>query len=110
MWKLFLITIIFNSIWRGSGVIFNAANLPYQFSLTGLVSAVVGLVSYYLLGIQFGLEGVVAGTLIIEILMAFYLFPKACKLVNRPIKDLLTSFYNDLNGLYKTLTVRLAKK
>lgn len=91
MWNIFIIGIGFNSIWWTAGVIFRAVNKPFRFAIAGIVSSLISVIATYILSTIWGLTGAALGALVLDLLMAFYIFPLSCKFINQPLYMMLHS-------------------
>ncbi|MBU3010336.1 hypothetical protein KO506_02875 [Polaribacter vadi] len=81
VWYVFLIGILFNSLWWSSEPIFRAKNEPYVFAIAGVISAIVSVIFTYLLSSGFGLLGAAIGAIILDIIMAFIIIPKSISMM-----------------------------
>lgn len=106
MWNIFIVGIIFNAIWFTSGVVFNAFNEPYKYAFAGLICSVVSVVSSYFLCERFGLIGAAAGSVVLDVLMVFYVLPASCKLTGQS----LLSLFPDMLQCLKSLFLKLQKR
>ena len=82
-------------------------NKPYDFAIAGVFSALLSVLISYFLVRYFGLTGAAIGSLVMDILLFIYIFPKGCKLIGQPISslfkdtktDYLEIWYNRIGGL-----------
>lgn len=98
MWNIFIIGIGFNALWWTAGVVFRAVNKPLNFAFMGVISSLVSIVASYLLSKRFGLTGAAIGNLSLDIIMAFYVLPASCKLINQSFSNLFKDMYMDIKG------------
>lgn len=82
VWIIFLIGIIFNSLWYTASIIFRAQNEPYKFAIYSLFSALVSVLITYLLSSLYGILGAVVGYVFLDVLMFILAFPAAYKMLN----------------------------
>lgn len=102
MWNIFIIGIFFNAIWWTSSFIYQVMNRPYDFAFAGLISSMLSVMCSYFLAIQFGLTGAAFGSLLMDILLFFYVLPRSCQLIGQPIKILLKESITDYKKIWKT--------
>jgi O-antigen/teichoic acid export membrane protein len=88
MWYLFLGGVLLNAIWGTAIVVFRAMNKPYQLAIAGIVSALLSIGCSYIFCSCWGLTGVAMGTLVFEIIMALYVLPVSCKLIELPLREI----------------------
>lgn len=106
MWNIFILGIGFNALWSSSSFIFNAFNKPSLFSKIGVIASILSVSATYFFTNFWNLEGAALGSIILDMTLAFYAFPKSCKLIGQPIKKLPFEFiYHDLKDL-KNLFIR----
>lgn len=96
MWYVFIVGVFFNSIWVISSEVILAANKPYHFTISALISSSISLLISYLLIKKYGLSGAAFGSLILDILLCFYLIPVSCKFLKQPICQLYSQLKIDL--------------
>ena len=105
MWTIFIVGIGFNALWWTAEMVFQAVNRPYEFTIAGLIAACLSVGTTYLLAGKFGLVGAAAGSLVLEICLAFYVLPTSCRLIGQPIKSLFCDFLSkDFLFLKSSLT------
>jgi O-antigen/teichoic acid export membrane protein len=110
MWYLFLIGILFNAVWWTAGATFRAMNKPYPLAISGIISAVVAIICSYVFCLLWGLVGAAMGCLIFEIIMAVYVLPVSCKLMQIPVKTLFDNRFikSTYNEVVKTICIKYA--
>lgn len=89
MWYVFIVGILFNALWWTSGMVFRALNKPRYFAKLGVISAFISVIVSYMLSVPYGLNGVAMGTLVLELIMAIFLLPKACKLMGIQSREII---------------------
>jgi O-antigen/teichoic acid export membrane protein len=110
MWNIFVVGVLFNSLWWSSSMVFSALNKPYFLSVAGVFSAVISVVVSYFLGKTFGLNGIALGSLLLDVLMVFLILPRACKLIGITLnKDLLQKSFRDFKDVYKMYKHKIIK-
>lgn len=100
MWYIFIIGIGFNSQWWTASVVFRAFNKPFKLGVAGLISACLSVILTYFLSGKFGLVGAAIGFTFLDMLLALYVLPKSCILINQNIKNLLPDTINDIKMFY----------
>lgn len=95
MWNIFILGVMFNAIWFSSGVVFNAFNQPYKYALAGLICSIISVISSYFLCLKLGLVGAAIGSIVLDILMVFYVLPTSCNLVGQSLSRLVTHSYKN---------------
>lgn len=106
MWNIFIIGIVFNAIWWMSSDILIAANKPYDFTIAGVLVAVLAVMVSYFLSIQFGLTGAAIGSLLLDVLLFIYVLPKSCKLIEQPLRSLVGDSIVDCSETFHKIVVR----
>ena len=100
MWNIFIIGIFFNAIWWTSSFIYQVMNKPYDFAISGVISASLSVICSYFLAIHFGLTGAAIGSLLMDIVMFFYILPRSCKLIGQPFNLLMKESIADCKELW----------
>lgn len=100
MWNIFIGSLLFNAIWWTSSFIYSALNKPYEFAIAGLVSSVISVLTAYFFAKLWGLTGAAIGTVIMDVLLFFYIFPRSCKLIGQKIDTLLKEMIIDTNHIW----------
>lgn len=90
MWNIFILGILFNAVWWVSTIVFQAFNKPYIFTIPSTLVSLASVLSTYYLSIQMGLTGAVIGTVVLDFILALYLLPLGCRMLNQSINDLIT--------------------
>ncbi|MFC5050673.1 lipopolysaccharide biosynthesis protein [Rubritalea spongiae] len=88
LWLLFGVVLLVRSLWWTAGMSFRAANCPGWFNILSLVFTCIGVAVAYALSMQFGLNGVLCGLVLMECLIAVYTIPSSMKLLDLSAKDL----------------------
>jgi len=96
MWNIFIIGIFFNALWWLSGDVLIAANKPYEFTIAGLIVAIIAVFTSYILCSYFGLTGAAIGSLIMDVFLFIYVFPRSCKLIDQRFNLLIPDILSDL--------------
>jgi O-antigen/teichoic acid export membrane protein len=99
MWNIFIFGILFSAVWDTLSVIFRALNRPYELALALIIGSLLSVILSYFLAISYGLPGAAFGTVLLDVLMAFYVLPKSCKLIKQPLSNLFKSTYKDFTEL-----------
>lgn len=107
MWNIFVLGIIFNSIWFTSGLMFTANNEPYRLSVFGLLYSFISIILTYFLSIHFGIIGATAGSVSLEVLMAVTILPMACKQLNITVFEFCKTGLFDLFSIAKKVFYNL---
>ena len=106
MWNIFIVSILFNSLWWASTMVYSALDKPYFFALSGILASIVSVVASYFLGQYIGLNGVAIGSLSLDLILSFLMLPYACKLLKIKKIDLITEGFKD----FKNMTVQVFGK
>jgi O-antigen/teichoic acid export membrane protein len=101
IWQIALIGIAFNAIWWISTIVFQAFNKPYFFTLPSVIVAILSVSATYFLSMQIGLLGAALGGVLMDIILAFYLFPKGCELLKQPILGLYQDAFSIIRTKFK---------
>jgi O-antigen/teichoic acid export membrane protein len=99
VWNIFLLGLLFNSLWWSTGSTFKAFNQPYKFTLPCLISSIISIFFTYYLSIKYQLNGAAAGNLMMDIIMAIYILPVSLKLYNMTFLELIKDGYIDIKNI-----------
>jgi len=110
MWNVFIIGIYFNAVWWMSSVIFQAVNRPYDFAMAGVISAILSVICSYFLALHFGLTGAAIGSLLMDLVLFFYVLPRSCKLIGQRLNCLIIDSLNDIIELWLNYLKPICKK
>lgn len=91
MWYLFLAGLLLNAIWWTTEMVYRAMNKPYLLSIPAIITAAISVVFSYFCCKLWGLTGAAIGSLIFDVIMLFWIFPKSCKLMGQPVKRIFKS-------------------
>jgi len=108
MWNMFIVGILFNAIWWTASMVFRAVNKPYQFAIVGVISAIISVISSYVLSKEMGLVGAALGSLFFDIIMAIYVLPVSCKLLGTSLVDLTKYIQDDIKQLWLKLKLYMS--
>lgn len=97
VWLVFLIGVLLNAVWWTSVVTYRMTNQPYHFAIMSTISASLSVLASYLLSMKFGLLGAAIGTVVYDLIMAFYVLPDSCKLLGMRVIDLFTHISDDFD-------------
>lgn len=100
MLNIFIIGIVFNAVWWTSSFIFSVMNRPYDFAWAGVLSALLSVVASYFLALQFGLIGAAIGSLLMDVILFFYVLPKSCKLLDQSLSQLINESIKDFKDIW----------
>lgn len=100
MWNIFIIGIVFNGIWWMSSDVLIAVNKPYEFTIVGVIVAIISVIVTYFLSELLGLIGAAFGSLILDIMLLVYIVPRSFKIINQPLNTLFTDTVNDIRLLF----------
>ena len=89
VWNILIIGIVFNAVWWLSSDVLIAANKPFEFTIVGVIAALISVVISYFLTSIYGLIGASIGSVFLDVLMFVYVFPKSCRLINQKISCLI---------------------
>lgn len=110
MWNVFILGIVFNAVWWTTSFVFTAMNKPYDFAIAGVIGAIISVACSYPLAQVYGLTGAAIGSLIMDLLLFFYVFPRSCKLIGQKmkslIKDSITDYHEIWSGQIKPLFIK----
>lgn len=100
MWNIFVLGILFNAVWWTSEIVYRALNKPFYLAKTCIIAATISVIASYFLGKEMGLNGVAIGSLLLDIILAFLIFPNACKLIGIPLnKEFFFDCFNDFKHM-----------
>lgn len=100
IWNIMIVGVLFNGLWWTAGVVFRAVNKPYQFSVMGVIAAVISVIASYFLAIQMGITGAALGALLLDIILAFYVLPVSCSLLGVTVKEVILKGPQDLLDIF----------
>jgi O-antigen/teichoic acid export membrane protein len=103
MWNIFIGSLFFNAIWWTSSFIYTALNKPYEFAIAGVICSVISVVSAYFFAKSWGLTGAAVGTVIMDLLLFLYIFPRSCKLIGQKLKTLFSDMFNDFTEIWNKI-------
>lgn len=107
VWFIFMIGVLLNAVWWTSVVTYRMTNRPYHFAVMSTVSASLSVAISYLLSIHMGLAGAAIGTVVYDLIMAFYVLPDSCHILGMKVKDLFSHINEDAIFLLdKTKNIR----
>jgi O-antigen/teichoic acid export membrane protein len=109
MWNVFIVSILFNSLWWASTMVYSALDKPYYFALSGVLAAAVSVVSSYFLAQFFGLNGVAIGSLSLDLILSFLMLPYACKLLKIKKSELIVEGFKDFKNMAAQVFVKISK-
>jgi O-antigen/teichoic acid export membrane protein len=101
MWNIFIVGIVFSAIWSISSDVFIAANKPYEFTIAGVVAAILAVLISYISSIYFGLTGAAIGSLFLDVFLFAFILPRSCKLLEQPINKLIGDSILDCKMILK---------
>ena len=108
MWNIFILGIGFNALWWTASVMFRAVNQPYRVSLAGLIASILSVGATWILSSAWGLTGAAGGVLVLDLLLAFYVLPVSCKMIDQNVKTMLKETLLDFREIsnlqFKTLS------
>ena len=96
--NILIIGILFNAIWWMSSDVLIASNNPYNFTIAGVIAAILAVVISYFLSLSMGLTGAAIGSLFLDLGLFFYVLPLSCKLLKQPLNSLFRDLFNDFNN------------
>lgn len=99
MWTIFIVGILFNSIWTISSEVILAANKPYRFTIAGAIVATISVIISYFLSVSFGLSGAAAGSLAMDVLLCIYVLPYSCALLKQPLSTFIGDIVADIKNI-----------
>lgn len=103
VWNILIIGIVFNAIWWMSSDILIASNKPYEFTLAGVIVAIFSVICTYLLLEPFGLIGAAFGSLLLDLLLFFYVVPKCFKLLQQNFNTFISDSTTDIIWYFKKM-------
>ena len=83
-WSVLLAAVFVAALWWAAAAAFLASNRPEGFGLIGLIASVVAIAASAALVGPFGINGIFAGTLVMNAIIGAYVLPGACKLLGQP--------------------------
>jgi O-antigen/teichoic acid export membrane protein len=100
MWNILIVGILFNAMWWTAGVVFRAVNKPYQFSIMGVIAAVISVITSYFLSEEIGITGAALGTLLLDVLLAFYVLPVSSRLLGISLQEVIKNGPRDIVDVF----------
>ena len=100
MWYVFIVGILFYALWWTASMIFRAINKPLFFAKMGVLAAIISVIVSYFLGQSYGLNGVAIGSLVLDVILASLLLPKACSLLGYNVKELLLEGSEEIKSVF----------
>ncbi len=107
MWYIFVLSIGFNALWWTSSVVFQAVNKPFRFAFSGVIAALISVGITYILSCFYGLTGAAFGSLIMDLLLAFYILPISCKLLSQDLMTFISDGLKDFKFYLKKIKNKL---
>jgi O-antigen/teichoic acid export membrane protein len=101
MWNIFIIGILFSGAWWMASDVLIAANRPFDFTIAGVIVSAFAVLASYLLSIPFGLTGAAVGSLLLDLILFFYVLPRSCKLIEQPVASLIGDSIRDCKEMWK---------
>lgn len=101
MWNVFIIGILFNALWWMSSDVLIATNKPYEFTIAGVIVALIAVGASYFLSIPYGLTGAAIGSLLLDVILFVYVLPRSCKIIEQPLHTLLIDSIDDFKLFLK---------
>jgi O-antigen/teichoic acid export membrane protein len=95
MWNVFILGIVFNALWWMSSDVLIAVNRPYDFTIAGVIVAIIAVATSYFLAIPFGLTGAAVGSLLLDLLLFVYVLPRSCKIIGQPLSTIISDLIAD---------------
>jgi O-antigen/teichoic acid export membrane protein len=93
VWNILLIGVLFNAVWWLSSDVLIAANKPYEFTIAGVIAAVLSVTISYFLSSALGLTGAAIGSLFLDISLFAYVLPRSCVIIKQPLKLIFVDVY-----------------
>jgi O-antigen/teichoic acid export membrane protein len=109
MLNLLISGIFFNAIWWMASDILIAVNKPYDFTIAGVIVSLIAVSASYVFSKQFGLTGAAMGSLLLDIILFLYVFPRSCKLIEQPISNVFVDILTDKNDFYSYIKLKLRR-
>lgn len=88
MWYIFMLGILLNAVWWTAGIVYRMINRPYHLAVVSTITAFVSVGITYILSSRYGLIGAAVGCTFFELVMAIYVLPDSCNLLNIKMSDL----------------------
>lgn len=107
MWYIMISAMLFNALWYITEMVFRAFNEPKLMGWFGMGSALVSVLSTYILANYMGLVGAAIGAVLLDVILVFVVLPHGCKLLQLPMKDLVRNGIKDFKELYGLLTHKI---
>ena len=99
IWNIFILGILFNSLWWPASFVFQAANKPRDLAISGVIAAIISVATSYFLTVIYGLSGAAVGSVMMDFLLCLYVLPRSCKLIGQSIFNLPREIFNDARKL-----------
>lgn len=109
IWNIFVVGILFNSVWWTSMVVYGMANKPYFLAIVSIIMASISVGLSYLLAFQYGLLGVAIGAVMFDVVMFFIIYPNSCKLIGIKPNDIILHLKEDISAI-KNILIKCRKR
>jgi len=86
---IFIVSIVFYSLWFTFSFVFEALNKPYTYTLASLLCAIIAVGLSWYFCYYLGLAGAAIGNLSFDILMCLYLVPKGAVTLKMSVGEIL---------------------
>lgn len=106
MFNILVLGLLFNAGWFASSYVYQAFNEPKKVAFLGLFSASLSVLCSYLLSKEFGLVGIAIGSLVIDVILFFFVLPGACRLLKQPLASLFRESVSDLKRLIGDFSIK----
>lgn len=103
VWNTFMLGVLLNAVWWTSVVTYRMTNQPYHFAIMSTIAASLSVAISYGLSLIMGLLGAAIGTVVYDLIMAFYVLPDSCKILGMNVKDLVIHVGEDYNMIKKKI-------
>ena len=102
-WCILIAAILTHSLWRTAGSAFAAANRPESFAIAGIIAASIGVAVSAILAMPIGINGILSGLLMMEVVMAFYVIPASCAIVGQSVAKLPNQILEERRTIARSL-------
>lgn len=106
IWNILISGIVFNAIWWMSSDVLISVNRPYEFTVAGVVTAILAVMISYFLSLTWGLTGAAIGSLFLDVALFIYILPRSCIFIKQPLSSLFRDMIIDSRIFLRTINVK----
>ena len=103
LWYMFMVGAFMNAVWWTSAVAYRMTNQPQHYAIASTLTAFISVVLCYILSDIYGLVGSAFATVVFEFIMAIYILPDSCRLLNLRVSDLFMHIPEDFRVIKRAI-------